>query len=104
MNVSYFLHQINSSHLKHTLCIECTNTHQQSVWDIFWVPAAGVHAVHFMLVHMVQNLLAEQISSAVGGSAGQDVAGSLSLLYLLDGLHQSHSFAWTDRTTIRNIW
>lgn len=45
-----------------------------------------------MLVHVFANLLAEQISSAVGGSAGQDVAGGLGLLYLLDGLHKSHSF------------
>lgn len=61
--------------------------------DIVWVAAAGVHAEHFVLVHVLQDLHAEQISSAVGGSAGQDVAGGLHLLYLLDRLHHSHSFA-----------
>lgn len=62
---------------------------------------AGVEAKHFVFLGVAiqnllsaaggsQNLLTEKISSAVGGSTSQDVA--MSPLYLLDGLHQSHSF------------
>ena len=57
------------------------------------VQAAGVHAVHLALVHMVQDLLTEQVRGAVGGGAGQDVAGRPGPLDLLDGLHHSDCFA-----------
>lgn len=83
-------------------CTGCTSTDLQLFRNTFWLPAAGVHTMYFMLVHMFQNLLAEQIGGAVGGSAGQDVAVGAILLYLLYGLHQGHSFTFTHRTIIEN--
>lgn len=71
--------------------------------DEFWVPAAGVHSVDFALVYMLTNLAAQQISGAVGRSAGQDVAERLGLLDLLDGLHQSDSFTLIGREIQNDI-
>ena len=68
-----------------------------NVRDIFWLQALGKQAVRFEL----QNALTELISSAVGGSAGQDMAGGLLHNYLLDGLRQCHSFAWTDKEPLK---
>lgn len=78
--------------------MECISADLKAFRHEFWLPAAGVHAKHFTFVHMFQNLQAKQISSAVGGSADQDVAGGLVLLDLLDGLHQSHGFTCMNKS------
>ena len=52
---------------------KCNSADLQNVRDMFWLQSSGKQAVRFE--H--QNLLAELISSAVGGSAGQDMAGGL---------------------------
>lgn len=62
--------------------------------------AAGVHAEHFMFIHVIQDLLTEKVGGAVGRRTGQDAAGAFSLLYLLDGLHQSHSLPCTENHQI----
>lgn len=69
-----------------------SDTNLELLGDRLWVPAGGVHAVHFALIDMVQDLVAEQIGSAVGRRAGQDPAGGLRLLDLLDGFDESHRF------------
>ena len=59
------------------------------------IPAAGIHAVHLPLFHVLQDLLTEQVRGAVRGGTGQDVAQLLGLLDLLNGFHHSDRFACT---------
>lgn len=54
--------------------------------------ALGVEAEHVTPLHDLCDVRPEVVSGLVAWSAGQDEAAGLLPHYLLDGLHQGHSF------------